>query len=416
MEPVKEVKISDARAKRTANKIAYTSIAVAIIASVFCAYALTSGLFSFFYGVPIFWQNINRAPCYQLALIPLFNIQGMYSLTNINPTSSGGCGLYSYRGGTIVSFSIAPSYGYVNPNYPTAVMLGTYTYYPAASGLGAGQYAIWMLRPTTEYIIMQRCLSLQLVPLFGISSYALTGINPLSSGPCSAYGNYWYVPNTAVTFDLTPNPGYINPVSSTVMEGTYNLYPTATGSNTGGYLITMTQDTKQIINMQKGTPATTTTVAPPSSCPNYIYTQTMTLTQIEACAGQAGFSGTPAQIMIGIAWGESGFNAQDASGLLGNNDNTDCRGGLNTCYNPASCASGATNWHLNPTCEFNWAAGYVTQWYGIACPSGGNTYCYWSTYWSANEGGGRAAYCLTMPTSYSGYNCPSGLNDRGWWA
>ncbi len=174
---------------------------------------------------------------------------------------------------------------------------------------------------------------------------------------------------------------------------------------------------------------------PPSSnaqCPNALDYGVLTFDQVVACASAAGFTGTQLDTIVSISYGESNFNSGVASGLLGNNNNPDCQTTNPTyCYNPANCNSGSATWQNNPTCEFTWAYMY-TQYYvqqnpdgpGGQCPNGPDTpgngiphphiFCYWGTYRDVNPPLTAAVYCYFMPTSYSGDNCPSGMNELKW--
>ena len=61
---------------------------------------------------------------------------------------------------------------------------------------------------------------------------------------------------------------------------------------------------------------------------------------------------------------------------------------------------------------------------GGQCPNGPDTpgngiphphiFCYWGTYRDVNPPLTAAVYCYFMPTSYSGDNCPSGMNELKW--
>lgn len=179
--------------------------------------------------------------------------------------------------------------------------------------------------------------------------------------------------------------------------------------------------------------STTSTALAAGVCPNQNFinnAQTLTFSQVVACASNAGFSGTQLYIIVSIAYAESSFNPAATGSGTGGCTSYGAMGllQLGGCHNPgeeytlsdyspSTCSTwgGTTDWsgiYYNPTCAFQWAYAFVTKSPPITqsgctqtSPTGGVPYCFWGTYWV------NGAYCNYAPNTYSGYNCALGLNE-----
>lgn len=100
------------------------------------------------------------------------------------------------------------------------------------------------------------CYSFQIIPYPGFApNYTVSVSTPRNC-------NGGWSQGTAIRFTLKPDSGYHNPVVTgscplhtqepyDVMIGTYDLCPTASGVNSGNYLITISQSTVEYPLMQK---------------------------------------------------------------------------------------------------------------------------------------------------------------------
>ncbi len=163
------------------------------------------------------------------------------------------------------------------------------------------------------------------------------------------------------------------------------------------------------------------------TCPNQDYngqSASLSLSQVVACAQNAGFSGPLLITFVSMAYQESGFNP----GIV-ENDGTGCvaEGILQlgqgchvagaypiSGYNPNTCSTyqtdkdGASSEHgvwFNPTCAFKWAYAYYNLNPGSITYGG---YAFWGSYLSPAS---FPAYCNWAPTGFSGTGpntCPGG--------
>lgn len=172
-----------------------------------------------------------------------------------------------------------------------------------------------------------------------------------------------------------------------------------------------------------------------ATCPNVLYPAVggtggarLSFEQVVACAKNAGFSGTELIQIVSIAAAESSFtpgatgagltSSCTAQGILQEGQCQSPGEGYPevTNYNPNSCSTysqTAPSWSgvfYNPTCAFQLAYAYashqpaITQSVPPCIVGAGVPFCNWGSYW---VGG---AYCQYAPTSYSGFNCPKGMN------
>ncbi|MDE1850104.1 MAG: C40 family peptidase [Candidatus Micrarchaeota archaeon] len=167
------------------------------------------------------------------------------------------------------------------------------------------------------------------------------------------------------------------------------------------------------------------------NCPNQDYSgdqsTALSFQQVEACAQQAGFSGTDMEIIVSIAYAESSFHPGECyqgqspcpsgvpAGLLQTGSST----GDTSGYSPSSCSTGASSWWFNPLCEMQFAYVYTNDPINANCPGPvtGHKFCYWQTYGDPAAGEPIGSYCKYMPVGYVGDNCPPGQaqNAAGWW-
>jgi hypothetical protein len=177
-----------------------------------------------------------------------------------------------------------------------------------------------------------------------------------------------------------------------------------------------------------------TTTALQGTCPNQDYSSgssALSFQTIVACAQQAGFSGTQLIQIVSIAYAESsgnpGVSAQGISSgsncvAMGILQEGQCNGAngesyplSNPSYDPNTCTPYQQNptwtsiWD-DPTCAFQWADDFVNQnppitQSGCSQAAGDTPFCFWGSYWVNGN------YCKYAPSSYSGYDCSSGLNQ-----
>lgn len=212
------------------------------------------------------------------------------------------------------------------------------------------------------------------------------------------------------------NPGYTAPLTYYPIQNVQ--YSGSQGSNDIGLAY------PQITQGAPGSSAGGGAGDPPPAwvtCPDSIAPETLTISQVYACAYGAGFRGQQLAIMTIIPYYESGD--QSWLSILGNpGDNSNLRG-----YDPTTCPtySQSSDWQINPYCEYQWAAKYVqyyasmggqcpngpdTGYSGVSPPNGPHDFCYWGTYRDIGEDSNIASdYCLSMPSAYSGENCPTGV-------
>ncbi len=161
-------------------------------------------------------------------------------------------------------------------------------------------------------------------------------------------------------------------------------------------------------------PSSSTTTPSSGQCPNQYYTPSyspsgpghqLTLSQVIACASNAGFTGGELVTIVSMAFQESSFQPGDmeavycAAGIL-QEGHGNCPYPESTSfisgYSPLTCSTYAQyGWagvYFNPTCAFQWAHAEVND---------QGFYPFWGSY----ETG---AYCKYAPNGFTGVTDPAG--------
>jgi hypothetical protein len=257
-----------------------------------------------------------------------------------------------------------------------------------------------------------------------ISSGSSVTLTASPTGGATPYSIQWYT-GTAATCSS----------DSLVADATSTTFTDSpTTSNTYCYQVTDSDVPPN--SVYSATTQITIGTQSTGTCPDSDSPLTLSFSQIAACAQAAGFSGTSLIQMISIAYAESsgsssvtvpGINAGDPNcvvmGILQeglcDGSNGESYPLSNPSYSPSTCTAYQQNptwtsiWY-DPKCAFAWAYAFTSQNPPITqtSPSPGCTqavgdtpYCFWGTYWLGGS------YCKFAPTSYSGYNCPQGLNQ-----